>query len=112
MTAKTCNECSREVNRLRLGLCGNCYGRKRRREGYRCTYVDADPVRAHLRMLLASGVRVYHIAKATGLTPTGIYYILNGRPSQGLAPAARVSRNTAECVYAVLPPPKDLRSAS
>jgi hypothetical protein len=100
---RTCFECQRDVDQLRLDLCVNCYGRRRRRVGYRCTYVDADPIRKHLNMLLDSGANIHQIATASGVGSASIRYILKGREHLNQAPAARVSVKTAKALLSVGP---------
>jgi hypothetical protein len=98
---KPCVECQREYFPLRLGLCQNCYMRRRNRHGYQSTYVDAEPVRQHIQSILDQGFGVHPIAQAAGLRPTALYYILNGKPSAGLPPARRVARKTADAIMSV-----------
>lgn len=101
-TARPCLECGRPYHPLRKLLCHACYMRRRNRVGYRSTYVDAAPVRAHINRMLRDGANVHRIAVSAGLPDAAIHYILRGRRG-GPGPAQRVSEKTARAVLAVKP---------
>lgn len=65
------------------------------------TYVDAEPVRGHVKTLLRTGLTIRQIALAAGIPESSVHYILNGRPKQNIPPAHRVAGKTARAVLSV-----------
>lgn len=61
--------------------------------------VSAEPVREHLRMLLASGLTLAAIARASGIARNQLSRLLNGR--KDLPPAAVVSAEIAAAILGV-----------
>jgi hypothetical protein len=53
--------------------------------------VDAGPVRAHLRMLLDSGMQTKQIARLSGVSRSAINRVLYGSPSHNVLPQANIS---------------------
>lgn len=91
-----CNDCreaatSYERNRRRKTL----YGR------YDHGRVDAEPVRAHLRQLMADGISYKQVAKLSGVSLSAVGAVLYGRHERGHGPYPRVHRTTAEKILAV-----------
>ena len=69
-------------------------------------WVDAEPVRAHVRMLAAYGMGLKRVQKLTGLsnsTLSKLMYGIEGRP-----PTRRVRTQTAEKILALQPRLEDL----
>lgn len=64
-------------------------------------YVDAGPVRDHVRSLQQSGLGARAIATAAGLTYSTISHFLYGRPPRGIAPPAQIRPATAEALLSV-----------
>lgn len=68
-------------------------------------YVDAEPVRAHLRALSAQGMGWKRVAKAAGIATGTVYPILYGKggadPREHRPPRKRVRRDVAERLLAV-----------
>jgi len=100
----TCARCGRAYKPLRRGYCASCYMRHRRLIGYECGYVDAEPVRQHLKALTAAGIGTRRIAKLAGLERMVVQAILSGCSHGGgrrQPPRKRVSRRTADAILAV-----------
>lgn len=66
-------------------------------------YVDAEPVRAHIRDLRACGMGLRRIAAVAHDERQRLTAIVNGRPERGTAPQARVRPHIAAAVLAVEP---------
>jgi hypothetical protein len=66
-------------------------------------YVDAEPVRAHVRQLQAGGMGWKRIAGAAGLAPSTVWKLLYGDPTRSLAPSKRVRQETAAALLALQP---------
>lgn len=64
-------------------------------------FVPAEPVRAHLRKIQATGMPLRTVSERTGLTHTAIHYVLWGDVRHG--PGERVRSETAEAVLAYWP---------
>jgi lambda repressor-like predicted transcriptional regulator len=74
--------------------------KRRRRRGLPTTdQIDAEPVRAHIRALRASGKTLKWISKQTGVMH--ISYILYGSPGKGMAPQKRISAGIARRIMAI-----------
>lgn len=67
----------------------------------RTAYVDAEPVRAHLRALAEQGMGWKTAAARAELPPSTVSKLLYGQPSQGKAPSRRVRRRTAVALLEV-----------
>lgn len=67
----------------------------------RSAYVDADPVRAHVRNLSEQGLGWKRAAQLAGLTTSTVWKLLYGDPGRGMAPSKRVRRRTAAALLAV-----------
>lgn len=63
-------------------------------------YVDADPVRAHVRGLMAKGLGWRRIADLAGLPRATMNRLLYGQPGKR-SPSSRVRKNTANRLLAV-----------
>lgn len=66
--------------------------------------VDAEPVRRHVRALMAAGMGWERIAATAGVGEGAVAHLLYGQPSAGRAPSTRVTRTTAERLFAVVVP--------
>lgn len=101
MSGASCVECGRTPVVARK-MCGTCYSRWRTRQKaygrFESTWVDAEPVRAHIRALRAAGVG-NRVLRAAGVSHNSITYILHGRG--GRPPTSRVKRETAEKILAI-----------
>ena len=76
--------------------------RTRQRAYYGPAYVDAQPVREHLRALMAEGLGWKRIATLAGLNSSVIYPILYGRSDRNnAAPRTKVRPETARKILAV-----------
>lgn len=99
-----CFEC-REVNRIKAA--------KRRREQaygrYVPTFVDAKPVRAHVKVLQAQGLGLRQISKLTGASLTSLGNLVSGRSeadrfhggSARPIVVSKISRKSAEAIMAL-----------
>lgn len=65
--------------------------------------VDAQPVREHIRELMAAGIGVKRIAKVSGVAVSTIGKVLYGDRSRNMPPRARVARHVHERIMAVQP---------
>lgn len=66
-------------------------------------YVDAEPVRAHIRYLQACGMGLRAIAAAASVDRKRLQAILTGRPERGTGPQERIRPALAAAVLAVEP---------
>lgn len=66
-------------------------------------FVDAEPVRRHLRNLQACGVGLRRIAAASGVDRKRLQGVLTGRPERGTGPQKQVRPALATAVLAVQP---------
>lgn len=75
--------------------------KRRRRTGRPTTnLVDAAPVRAHVRALMAAGMTRQEIAARANATDP-LRHLLYGKPSQGYPPARRINAITARRILAI-----------
>src|SRR5699024_4387276 len=89
-----CASC-REANRV-------VQARARRQRAYgNPAYVDATPVREHVRNLQARGMGWRRIAKTAGISPSVVNKLLYGSPTRGMGPSKRVRQRTARALLAV-----------
>jgi hypothetical protein len=90
------------------------YARNRRRQqayGRWQPYVDAGPVRAHVRELMAYGVGWMRLAELSGIPKSTVEKLLYGCPSRGTDPSRRIRPETASKLLAVRPAPGLLAGA-
>lgn len=66
-------------------------------------FVDAEPVRAHIRSLQSCDVGLRTIAEAAGVDRKRLQAILNGRTERGTQPQTRVRPQLAQAILAVEP---------
>jgi plasmid maintenance system antidote protein VapI len=66
-------------------------------------YVDAEPVRQHIRDLLACGLGTRRIAALAGVDRKRITAVLNGRPERGTPPQTKLRPAIAAAILAVEP---------
>lgn len=66
-------------------------------------YVDAEPVREHIRALQSCGLGLRRIADAAGVDRKRLQAIITGRPERGTGPQERVRPQLANAVLAVEP---------
>lgn len=64
-------------------------------------YVDAEPVRAHVRSLMAQGMGWKRVAIAAGLNPSTVWKTVYGDLTRFDGPTKKVTRMTAEALLAV-----------
>jgi hypothetical protein len=95
-----CAKCGRE-EQLRRGLCKNCWQNQRIRVGWESSYVDAQPTRAHVNLLIAAGLGTRRISALSGVNRKAITQLLHGRPDRGTGPSVRVSAHTAARIQAI-----------
>lgn len=67
----------------------------------RTPYVDAGPVRAHIRKLRAAGLGWKRVADRAGIPESTVWKLLYGDPKRGQTPSKRVRRRTARAILAV-----------
>lgn len=82
------------------------------RRGQWIPFVDAQPVREHLRNLQACGLGLRRIAEASGVDRQRLQGILLGRPERGTGPQKQVRPALATAVLAVQPSLDVLGSAT
>jgi transposase-like protein len=104
---RTCQKCDCPAFPLRRGYCHRCDMHRRAKFGYRCSYVDAEPVRAHIAVLREAGMGLRHIARVAGINRKVIQYIVRGRPERGSGPNKRVTEATSAAILAVAVPQRD-----
>ncbi|WP_333745525.1 hypothetical protein [Streptomyces sp. IBSBF 2950] len=61
-------------------------------------YVDAEPVRTHVRRLMEAGMQRRRLATAARMSPGVLERLLYGRPSQGRAPSRRMRAHHARAL--------------
>lgn len=91
--------------------CGDCRTAVREYERWRVKqraygrtpYIDAEPVREHVRQQQAAGMGAKTVAQRAGVSPTVVSKLLYGDAGRGQAPTKRVSRATARAILAVTP---------
>lgn len=86
-----CRKACRDYERWRLRQ--KAYGRT--------AYVDAAPVRAHIRGLQAAGLGWKRVADRAGLAESVVWKLIYGDPKRGQASSKRVRRRTARAILAV-----------
>lgn len=103
MNSQPC-QCGRIPKVLRRNMCNTCYENYRyRMNAYGQWSPDrtaAEPVRVHVQALMDAGMSRKKVARAAGLPPQTVAYLLQGRP--GREPAKRVAPRTAAAVLAVV----------
>ena len=75
-------------------------------------WVDAEPVRAHIRSLQECGLGTRRIAEAAGVDRKRITAVLNGRSERGTPPQEKVRPELAAAVLAVEPTLANLGSVT
>ena len=98
---KPCQKCGRDYYPLRRGYCNRCDAQRRARHGYRCSYVDAAPVREHVQALREGGLGLKRIAELSGVNRKTLMTLVNGRSDRNTEPSKRVAASTARAVLAV-----------
>lgn len=92
--------------------CGPCEGANRRyvARRYRLIaygqwrpYIDAEPVREHVRRLQAAGLGWRRIAKLAGVPNGSMSKLIYGDGPRGMAPSKRVRPATAAAILAIQP---------
>ncbi|MBV9023351.1 MAG: hypothetical protein JO362_06060 [Streptomycetaceae bacterium] len=66
-------------------------------------WVDAEPVRVHIRTLQACGVGLRRVAEATDVDRKRLQAIVSGRPERGTGPQEKIRPALAAAVLAVEP---------
>jgi hypothetical protein len=91
-----CSEARSKVDDERRRL--KAYGRYHK-------YVDAYPVRLHVRELMSAGMGLKQIVKVSGVSQGGLWKLMYGKrkPDGSQRPSLRVLRETAEKLYALDP---------
>lgn len=95
------------VDKCRCRPCRNAataYERQRTRDrayGRPAPYVDATPVRAHIKELQAQGMGWKRIAATAGVDSSVVSKIIYGDGSRGFGPSKRVTRTTRDAILAV-----------
>jgi hypothetical protein len=75
-------------------------------------WVDAEPVRTHIRTLQACGLGLRRIADLAGVDRKRLQAVLNGRPERGTPPQERIRPALAAAVLAVEPTLANLAPAT
>lgn len=97
--------------------CRRCKKANRREENHRTRmqaygrwepYVDAGPVRGHVRALQEFGLGWKRIAALAGVSASVVSKLLYGVPERGMGPSKRVRPETAARLLAVRPDPSRL----
>ncbi|WP_181785615.1 hypothetical protein [Streptomyces phytophilus] len=89
-----CLDRERQYNNTRMRLIA--YGRWE-------PYVDAEPVRAHVRMLMSYGIGWQRVCRISGVPNGSISRLLYGDTREGRKPSKRVRTATADKVFAIRP---------
>lgn len=66
-------------------------------------FTDAEPVRAHIRMLMSYGIGWQRICRLAGVANGCVSRILYGAPHEGRGPTRKVRTTTADKILAVKP---------
>lgn len=66
-------------------------------------FVDAEPVRAHVRALAEFGIGWMRLARIAGVPRGSMSKLLYGDPKRGLAPSKRILPKNAQAILAVEP---------
>lgn len=107
-SARACAEPDCDRLRSRRGLCNVHYqaaaGRQKALGRWRTVYVDAEPVRLHLKELQAAGLGLRRIAELAGVNRKTLQWITTGRSERGSAPSFQVHRDNADKILAVAVP--------
>jgi len=74
-------------------------------------YVDAGPVRDHVRALMAYGIGWKRVAKLSDVPTSVVAKLLYGVPSRGTEPSKRIRAYNAEKILAVQARPENLLTA-
>ncbi|MFF1297969.1 MULTISPECIES: hypothetical protein [unclassified Streptomyces] len=74
-------------------------------------WVDAEPVRVHIRHLQSCGMGQRAIAAAANVNRKPLQYILNGRPQRGTGPQTKLRPALAAAILAVEPTLDNLSGA-
>lgn len=93
-TCPACRACERNYMARRARLMA--YGRWQ-------PFVDAEPVRAHVRMLGSYGIGWQRVARLAGVSNGGLSRLLYGTYGTGYPPSKRVRTTTADKLLAVKP---------
>jgi transcriptional regulator with XRE-family HTH domain len=111
---KNCFRCGR-TQQLRRGLCHSCYEIRRQRDKaygrWQTQYVEAGPVREHVRLLVAAGIGTRRLETLSGVSRSALQNLLNGRKERGTGPSAKVAESTAERILAIPIPTESHRLA-
>jgi len=91
---KPCRKANRDSENARVRLLA--YGQW-------APFVDAEPVRAHIRYLQSCGMGLRVIAAALGVDRKNVQSILNGRPERGSGPQKGVKPARAAAILAIEP---------
>lgn len=98
-----------QIGRCRCRLCKdakNAYARHRERMiayGRWESYVDAEPVREHVKTLLAAGLTLGRVSVLSGVTLYTLRNLMTGNPRNGGKPSSRVLAKTSKAILAVCP---------
>lgn len=108
-----CIRCGREFTRpSNRGMCHACYmAWWSRRKGYgnfESLYIDAEPVRVHVRHLLNNGMSVRLIASTAGVNRKCIQALLYGCRNRGTPPKRQMRKTNADAILAVRIPVEPL----
>lgn len=102
----TCSKCDLPLRSR--GLCNRHYEAHRRRMlaygRWESQKVDAVPVRAHYRALLAAGMSRNQISRVSGVKPDQLDNLVRPRKGRGDQPARVVFKRTADRIMAVTVP--------
>lgn len=101
---KPCQKCGRDYHPLRRGYCNRCDMQRRARHGYRCSFVDAQPVREHVAVLTEAGIGLRRLAQISGVSRSTLTSLVAGRSERGTGPSKRLSEKTAAAILAVAVP--------
>jgi len=98
-----CTKCDRTATRR--GLCHRCYENHRNRQKlygrWQSSRVPAEPVRAHVEALRASGIGTRRIEELSGVSRSVIQSLVNGRSIYGNQPSKTISAVNAQRLLAV-----------
>lgn len=109
------NLCAKGCGRkaVRRGLCSSHYNTRRERDiaygRWQPIWVDAEPVRRHVRALQAAGMGTRTIAEKAGVCRSVIQALINGRKIYDNTPSKQISADNANKLLAIQP---DARPAS
>jgi transcriptional regulator with XRE-family HTH domain len=98
---RCCARCGREYTPLRRGYCNRCDAHRRALLGYRCSYVDAEPARLHIKALQAAGLGLRRISELSGVNRKVLQWVMTGRSERAQPPSARISARNARKIVAV-----------